>query len=1127
MTSYSRQMFFILLGLMLSSLLSGQEPNSSKLDSLQAQMLLWEADSLVNEQNFELALSKAEKARKVLTSLLGPKTAGVANSWYQIAKIYYNQFNYDSARIAWDTCLTIRLVVLGESNLDVAQCYNDLGGIFFLQGKFEKASQYFEKSLNIRLDIQGENHRQVAESYNNLGGIFLKQGKYDQAIFYYERALAIVRNVLGDGHTDVAKLYTNLGGVYSYKRNFEKGSQYINKALEIFLTKYNELHPTVANCYNNLGSICKDQGKFDQGILHYEKALNIFLAIYGKDSKSVAIIYGNLGGLYSNLQQYDRGIHYYESALSIGVKTLGLYHPDIADFYSGLGLIYHNQNKYDKAILYHEKALEIRLKTLGKLHLDTAYSYHNLGGAYYYQGKTEKAIYFYNKALEIKLKILGESDGDLATTYNGLGILYDKLGQYEKAIVYYEKALNIDLKYFGESHYFVADSYLNLGLVYFHQGEYEKAILSFEKALDIQLVVLPKAHPSIANTYKSLGVVYGKRNKYTEAIQFYTKALKVLNFTSIDSLEKVTSLSLLTSTLELMGKLHRQHYLKTKDLTALYQGKTVLQHTITALDYQFKTFGESSKTQIVNDAFFVCDEAISTYHLLSKATSSFHDDIESFNFTERAKSFLLYEAIKESAAITFANIPNNLLKNEYTLRTNIDTYEKLHREKIIAGLNETDTSVLAVSSILFDLKHEYENLKTHLEKDFPDYYRLKYDLSTVSVEEVQQELLNPTQTLLEYFVGDSSIYLFVIQKNDYQVLEIKKDFPLDSLVHQLREGLYGYHQAPKQTVALQQESINKYNAAAEELYQRLIAPAKNHLSESLIIIPDGPLNYIPFEALLETEVKDLYDFSSYPYLIKNHRVSYCYSATLLREMQQKQHKKEPKKSLLAFAPFYKGSYEYLQDMLGHVHQSIEVDTLDWIINRSDFAELPNSGEEVSTISQLWNGDYYIDQDATEERFNQIAGDYRILHLSTHGIADSRVGDYSYLAFSEVKDSIENELLYVRDLYNLQLNADLVVLSACETGIGELQRGEGMVSLARAFSYAGAKSIVSSLWVVKDVATKHLMQRFHRQLKLGSGKDRALQEAKLQYIKDFPGEMSHPYFWAGFVGIGDMGRLIKN
>lgn len=502
---------------------------------------------------------------------------------------------------------------------------------------------------------------------------------------------------------------------------------------------------------------------------------------------------------------------------------------------------------------------------------------------------------------------------------------------------------------------------------------------------------------------------------------------------------------------------------------------------------------------------------------------------ESFSLSESSKSLLLYQSIQSANALHFAGIPDSLLQNEYDLRVDITYYEKKRQEKLNGGLEETDTTVLAISSKLFDLNQEYDALKQRLEDDFPEYYKLKYDLSTVSLDYVQDTLLDPSQTLLEYFVGDSSIFIFTVQPDDYDVVEVKRDFPLEDWVEQLRHGLYGYHTqtAENRTDALYKETVLEYAEAAQKLYDKLIAPVREKLDTGeLIIVPDGVLGHVPFGALLSDKPQKLPELKTYPFLEKDYRISYCYSATLLREMKEKQHKQQPKGSLVAFAPFYRGGYEKLDSSLQVEFVELE-DGRDSIVFhslalRKEYGELKYSGEEAKLISDLWGGDYYIDTLATEQRFTDTAGNYRIIHLPTHGTADTRVGDYSYLLFSEIPDSLENEFLYVRDLYNLQLNADLVVLSACETAVGELQRGEGIISLARAFAYAGAKSIVTTLWPADDLATKDLMLQFHRSLFQGDAKDLALQKAKKKLMES--SQTAHPFFWAGFVPVGDMGKL---
>jgi CHAT domain-containing protein len=173
---------------------------------------------------------------------------------------------------------------------------------------------------------------------------------------------------------------------------------------------------------------------------------------------------------------------------------------------------------------------------------------------------------------------------------------------------------------------------------------------------------------------------------------------------------------------------------------------------------------------------------------------------------------------------------------------------------------------------------------------------------------------------------------------------------------------------------------------------------------------------------------------------------------------------------------------------------------------------------------LGTGTVFLGKDAVEERFKSIGSNFQIVHFATHGMANDRDPDFSLLAFTEVPDSIENEFIYVSDLYNMQLNADLVVLSACETGLGELRKGEGVISLARGFSYAGAKGIFTTLWSVNDLATSLIIESFYKYLKQGKDKDEALHLAKMDFLSQADNQKAHPFLWAPFIFIGDTSPL---
>ena len=304
--------------------------------------------------------------------------------------------------------------------------------------------------------------------------------------------------------------------------------------------------------------------------------------------------------------------------------------------------------------------------------------------------------------------------------------------------------------------------------------------------------------------------------------------------------------------------------------------------------------------------------------------------------------------------------------------------------------------------------------------------------------------------------------------------------------------------------------MQQYAIYGHRLYQMLIEPAASMLPERLIIIPDGILEYVPFEALLKEAARPgARPFTSYPFFIRDHQVSYAHSAGLLHEMRNTSYQ-APRQWILAFAPAFQDAPDQEQSLASR---------------RRNLGRLVSNVKEVQSIKSLLRTRIFKGDDATRERFLADAPYYSIIHLATHAKANDEEGEYSYLAFTEISDTLQNELLYARDLYSMRLQAEMVVLSACESGVGELRRGEGVISLARGFSYAGAKSLVTTLWRVSDRESAALMELFYRHLKEGEPKDRALREAKLQFINQ-PGQgRAHPFFWAAFVLSGDMAPIV--
>ena len=694
----------------------------------------------------------------------------------------------------------------------------------------------------------------------------------------------------------------------------------------------------------------------------------------------------------------------------------------------------------------------------------------------------ELALENLQKSLQININTVGENHPEVARNYNNIGYVYKGQGTKEAALENIQKALKIWINIFGENSQWVARNYNNTGKFYYEQGLYKKALESYQKAL-------------IANStdFKELNIEVNPTLNHEFLSEFILlRALK----------EKAIA----------QFTLHAQ---KPNDLSNLQLSNQTFQLTIDLIDKMRQGYKrQKDKSELMKNAFNVYEGAVKTALALFSQTQQDSFLQKAFSIFEKSRSLLLLENIHTINAKSFAGISDELLAKEQEASIRLAYYEKSLFEEKLKKETIDSANISLFQNKIYQFRQTYDSIAQVLESEYPDYYRLKYDTSVTTLQEAQNLLSDERSALLEYFVGDSSIYAFVIGKQDYKCIKIKKDFSLEEWVKQLHKSIYSYHLSPHQTESLYQSQTDTFVKISHQLYQKLIASvaAEYKLPKKLIISPDGILGYLPFELLLRELPEDPYAFHEHAWLLKDHQISYTYSATLLQEMSEKRlTRARTKDNFIAFAPLFEEKNAATENK--------EIAAL-----RSGLAPLKYNIPESEAIRQLMGGKVFVGASATETAFVEQAPHHKIIHLATHGKANDKIGDYAYLAFTEIPDSIENEKLYNRDLYNLRLNADMVVLSACETGIGELQRGEGIISMARGFSYAGAKSLITSLWSVDDAKTKELMESFYGYIKAGKAKDEALRLAKLDYLTNYRSIDAHPFYWAPFIAMGDMSPI---
>ncbi len=1077
-------------------------------DTAVAQRLMKEGSTFIDNRKYDSADVRVDSAYALFEKILGKETKEIADVIELKGRVWKNRRKTDLAYLEFEKSLAIRLKIFGEMHPSVASSYDNMGFCFDDKGEYKKSIEYYQKGLDIKLKTLEPNHKSIGASMNNFSSSYSFLSDYEKSLNYAEKALNIYAKSLPENDPAFVPLYNSIGIIYLRKSEYDKSIDFFIKAQNICLKIGEKMYPNLSSIYSNIAGDYMYKEDYDKAIEFSEKALAIKLKLYGEMSPTAAVSIGNIGSILRLRAEYDKALKYTQKALNIKLKVLEPEHPDIANNINDIANIYGDIGEDDKTIQYNFKALSILLKKFGTSHPAVASTYSSLSKAYKNIGYFDKSIEYAQKSYDIRLEKFGLKNAIIPSSLATIGDIYYAKKEYQKSIEYYQKAIDLT-KSEGQNQEFA--QHLNkIGNAYVFQREFEKAFDAYQKAAVIFKNTEKHDHSSYAKTLNYLAELRIKQHDFSAAENLLEESVLAAKYQKSDFNTNLVLVNILST----KGHLKLMQYAENQDISFLIQSLKNYSEAINTINYRNKTFTtEKAITEYKNKQHDVYEGALKAIAQLSIVDKNRQLFNQAFDYNEQIKAGLLQAQIKESDALAYSNIPDSLLIKESLLRTGIAWRDKQRQEKLMTAKSESDSTVLTISSTLFDLHQQYDSLKQNLEKNYPDYYRLKYDLKTVNVEDLQKKMLSPQQTLLSYFVGDSAIFAFVVRPDTFAVFTIKKDFPLELWVKQLRDGLYGYQTAAVKTEKLYEMKADSFAQAAFQLHQKLMTPLSILLTKEVILIPDGVLGYVPFDVLLSEKPKDATKFNTHRYFGKDHIISYNYSATLWHSMQNKKHKVEPSKNFVGFAPYYNGDTTLLSQIFGND-----------LTMRKGLDSLKYSGEEVFKAQKLMGGESVLDKKATKKKFEETASNYRIIHLATHGKANDKTGDYCFLAFTEQKDSINSSLLYVRDIYNLSLNADLVTLSACETGIGELKRGEGIVSLARAFAYAGAKSMITTLWSVNDKSTMQIMENFYRNLRKGQTKDGALWNAKQTYLSKAKGEMAHPFFWSGFIPIGDMKPL---
>ncbi len=647
--------------------------------------------------------------------------------------------------------------------------------------------------------------------------------------------------------------------------------------------------------------------------------------------------------------------------------------------------------------------------------------------------------------------------------------------------------------------------YQTLGRKFLDKKDYDQAIIYFQKAI-IQKKKGQNGsekHPGISETYKDLGAAFEGKNNVEEALDAYQRGLisNTSDFNDSDLLSNPKTTDIISNSLaipifEAKGNL----LLKSEnDENKLLAALMSYERAIEILDIVCKKYtSEYTKLQLSQQITVLSEKAIQASLKLFQATRNKQYKKRIFSIVEKGKAMILTSALLESRARNMSTAPLEIVKREQHLKTRIAQLS----QKIKSSSQKTASSKKAENK-LFALNQALLFLQDSLKTYYPDHEYLKFVPPNIAIDSLQDFLAGKNAAIVEYFFGLEYAFAFTLTKDDFHIERLDDLKVLQQDIISIREDIQA--QTFKKDAT---KSFDNFVSKAKRIYTLALEKALAPLDEdtkTLIIIPDGALWLIPFEILLyDQERSQALNFSpdNLPYLINKYSINYASSSKLLLKSSGNYEEA----SLVPFAGF---APEF---------ESQDLASRSCFDENANLSKLDFNQTELEGIAPYFSGEAHFGLKATRNAFLNVAPNAAIIHLSTHACLNKEDPMDSRIFFSD------QQYMTTEDIYALDIKAKMTVLSACQTGLGQVYNGEGMLSLSRAFAQAGCPSITMSLWPVADEATSEIMIHYYKNLDNGINKSEALRQAKLKYIEEQPKVKQHPYYWAAFIHLGDFSPI---
>jgi tetratricopeptide (TPR) repeat protein/CHAT domain-containing protein len=1049
-----------------------------------------------------------QRSLAIREAKLGKDHPDVAYSLHSLALLYANKGESAKAERLYRRSLAILEAKLGKDHLAVAASLHNLANLYYAVGQYARAEPLYQRSLAIRETKLGKDHPDVAGSLNNLAELYRAMGQSANAEPLYQRSLAIYEAKLGKDHLDLANPLNNLALLYDAMGEYARAEPLFQRSLAIREAKLGKDHPDVAHSLHNLAILYANKGESAKAERLYRHSLAILEAKLGKNHPNVATSLNNLANLHMNLGEYAKAEPLFQRSLAIREANLPKDHPDVASSLNNLALLYAKMHQYARAEPLYRRSLAIREAKLGKNHPAVADSLHNLANLYYAVGQYARAEPLYRSCLAIQEAKLGKDHPDLADSLMNLANLYKDLGQYAKAEPLYRRGLVIKEAKQGKNHPDVALALNNLATLYSEMGQDGKAEPLFQRSLAIFEANRGKNHPTAARVLNNLALLNVRTGRIGQAASYFDRARR-------------SSRKRAARVLPGLSEPEQARFLKAAEEWnfhwALSLGRAhAEQAELAALSASWLANGKG-----------VAQEVLASSALLARDSAS---------PTAGSAARRLLAVRQELARLTFASPRPGQEKQR------LERLEDLAAEEAELGKQLRRAGSAAASADWVEL----EQLRRALPRD-----GVLIDIARFSVYDFKASRGKRWQPA--HYVA-----WVTAAEGPVRLIDLGPAEKIDAAVAALRRALA---EAPKKIRERGEPAADKVlreslQAVAKLVLQPLLAHAGK--SKRWLLSPDGALWLVPFEAL---------PLPDGTYAVERHTIAYLSSGRdLLPGAATRKARSSP--LVLADPDFDAGAARPAARRAGgklpprSVRLPLRSTRPAGLRLRSAalrlgrVPRLPGTAAEARAIVpaiQGYTGQtplLHTGRQAREEVFKAVRGP-RVVVLATHGffLPAQRVKHEEATREPEGRRTApagwENPLLRCGLLLagcnkagkltsgddgvltGLEVvgtdlrGTELVVLSACETGLGEVQSGEGVAGLRQAFQLAGAKAVVSTLWQVPDKQSAQLMALFFRNLSKGMTKAEALRSAKLQVIaerrEDFAA--AHPFFWAAFTLTG--------